>query len=513
MGTRAVAVAAAAGAAGMSGEAGLAGVPRLLEDLARLSEDKDSADIVFLLGRDETPVYAHRIILQARCKNFTAAKRIGTPTNPTPVRMPHAHPETFRQFIRYIYTGMIILQDSGIFEMLGLAQELGIEELWRSCEDHVSSTLSPANACALLSAALEAQERVPGGKAACSSFIEKCFAFIGENAMDTVKTTAFCNLPKDALVKLISSDYLNLEEEDVWRAVLNWAKYQAGVTQPTQHWTEEERVRVCQHLSGVINHVRLLLIDSQVFAEEVEPTGAVPIEMSLERYEFFTPDRSSGSKYLRYRYAALPSKYSEICSDKRLQPRVNSCLFFPGSQILSRDKIGFQRILNQWYGVPKQSWRLLYRASSHGYSAASFHRHCDNASPTFVILMGMRGEICGGFSDVSWGKTHSKVQYVSSERSFLFTLANTKDIPPTKFDIIKKSFAICPHPDIGPIFGAGADLLISNNCNVNKDSYTNLPHSYDGEHASSTLLMSDYHFSVVDYEVFTPSHPVPKSNH
>lgn len=56
----------------------------------------------------------------------------------------------------------IILQDSGIFEMLGLAQELGIEELWRSCEEHVSVTLSPGNACALLTAALEAQERVPG---------------------------------------------------------------------------------------------------------------------------------------------------------------------------------------------------------------------------------------------------------------------------------------------------------------------------------------------------------------
>lgn len=51
-----------------------------------------------------------------------------------------------------------------------------------------------------------------------------------------------------------------MEEEDVWRAVLNWAKYQAGVTQPTAHWTEEERARVCQQLSYVINHVRLLLI-------------------------------------------------------------------------------------------------------------------------------------------------------------------------------------------------------------------------------------------------------------
>lgn len=46
--------------------------------------------------------------------------------------------------------------------MLGLAQELGIEELWRSCEEHVSTTLSPGNACALLTAALDAQERVPG---------------------------------------------------------------------------------------------------------------------------------------------------------------------------------------------------------------------------------------------------------------------------------------------------------------------------------------------------------------
>lgn len=54
------------GAAGASGEVGLAGVPRLLEDLARLSEDKDSADILFLLGREETPVYGHRIILQVR---------------------------------------------------------------------------------------------------------------------------------------------------------------------------------------------------------------------------------------------------------------------------------------------------------------------------------------------------------------------------------------------------------------------------------------------------------------
>lgn len=56
----------------------------------------------------------------------------------------------------------------------------------------------------------------------------------------------------------------------------------------------------------------------------------------------------------------------------------------------------------------------------------------------------------------------------------------------------------------GPIFGAGADLLISSNCNTNMDSYSNLPHSYDGDGASPAALMGDYNFTVADYEVFTP---------
>lgn len=57
--------------------------------------------------------------------------------------------------------------------------------------------------------------------------------------------------------------------------------------------------------------------------------------------------------------------------------------------------------------------------------------------------------------------------------------------------------------ECGPIFGAGADLMISNNCNSNIDSYSNLPHSYDGVNASCTTLFSDYNFSIQDYEVFT----------
>lgn len=48
----------------------LAGVPRLLDDLQRLVEDRETADIVFIVGREEVPIYAHRLILRARYASF-----------------------------------------------------------------------------------------------------------------------------------------------------------------------------------------------------------------------------------------------------------------------------------------------------------------------------------------------------------------------------------------------------------------------------------------------------------
>lgn len=44
----------------------LAGLPQLLEDLQKLSEDQESCDVVFLLGREEERVFGHKIILMAR---------------------------------------------------------------------------------------------------------------------------------------------------------------------------------------------------------------------------------------------------------------------------------------------------------------------------------------------------------------------------------------------------------------------------------------------------------------
>lgn len=66
---------------------------------------------------------------------------------------------------------------------------------------------------------------------------------------------------------------------------------------------------------------------------------------------------------------------------------------------------------------------------------------------------------------------------------------------------------------VGPIFGAGADLQISNGCNANMDSYSNLPHSYEASaNASCNSLFGDYSFKIVDYEVYTLAAATPPTN-
>jgi hypothetical protein len=46
-----------------------------------------------------------------------------------------------------------------------------------------------------------------------------------------------------------------------------------------------------------------------------------------------------------------------------------------------------QSTLNGFYGNLKQVWRLVFRASIHGFTASAFHRHCDGIAPLMVIAV------------------------------------------------------------------------------------------------------------------------------
>ena len=89
------------------------GVEALLRDLQNLIDDRDSADVLFLVGKDEVAMYAHRLLLIARCNYFRNRQRELWSSKSVlaqlTVRKPDFRPDVFREVLTFIYTGKVIV--------------------------------------------------------------------------------------------------------------------------------------------------------------------------------------------------------------------------------------------------------------------------------------------------------------------------------------------------------------------------------------------------------------------
>ncbi len=87
---------------------------------------------------------------------------------------------------------------------------------------------------------------------------------------------------------------LSIHEEEVWHAVVRWGQFKAGVKTTMILWTEKDRALIKKSLHGVLEQVRVMDINSDVFAREVEPTGLLPMEMVLDRYRLAATNGEGG---------------------------------------------------------------------------------------------------------------------------------------------------------------------------------------------------------------------------
>eukprot|EP01099_Mayorella_cantabrigiensis_P007990 TRINITY_DN734_c1_g2_i1.p1 TRINITY_DN734_c1_g2~~TRINITY_DN734_c1_g2_i1.p1 ORF type:complete len:417 (+),score=99.19 TRINITY_DN734_c1_g2_i1:28-1251(+) len=149
------------------------------------------------------------------------------------------------------------------------------------------------------------------------------------------------------------------------------------------------------------------------------------------------------------------------------------------------------RWLKEARGNKVNKVELLYRATRDGFAPKEFHSRCDLQGPTLVLLKTTEGKRGGGYSAQSWTSSN-KYRDVSdpTKSSFLFSLDSqqTFKLRPNAGRSIKNN------SDLGPLFGSGADLHISES-----GSYS-FPGSYQLPSAAS--LFGQASWKVSDYEVW-----------
>jgi hypothetical protein len=192
-------------------------------------------------------------------------------------------------------------------------------------------------------------------------------------------------------------------------------------------------------------------------------------------------------------------------SNVLIENRLN---IFPGSTLLTSE---YEEKLMEFIGNDiqhrHQPWRLIYRASEHGFDASDFHRCCDSFAPTVSIIQTDFGNIFGGFTIVPWSSATLRADQ-ADPTAFLFTLKNTLNIPPTKCPVAKEyqQCAISHNPTCGPNFGSpkneGSDLCLRNKFN-DKTNCIFFPKSYFDPTNQGGLIFAKKYFACKEVEVFT----------
>ena len=210
----------------------------------------------------------------------------------------------------------------------------------------------------------------------------------------------------------------------------------------------------------------------------------------------------------------LPSLYIQESHQERFNKLVD--YYFPvesASFILQGSEIN-SNILSKHQSSQIESWlsedgvsgdlELLYQGSRDGWKASDFHAKCDNKGATITVIRSSDGFIFGGFSDKPW-KSSGGV-WCESDKAFLFSLKSpSNEVGMAKMRIKQNgcSNAIYHYYTLGPTFGGGHDLRISNKPNNNSNSCSNLGVTYElPSGQTDTFLAGSKNFKVSEIEVF-----------
>eukprot|EP01105_Mastigella_eilhardi_P017649 TRINITY_DN4065_c0_g1_i1.p1 TRINITY_DN4065_c0_g1~~TRINITY_DN4065_c0_g1_i1.p1 ORF type:complete len:226 (-),score=44.47 TRINITY_DN4065_c0_g1_i1:87-764(-) len=117
-------------------------------------------------------------------------------------------------------------------------------------------------------------------------------------------------------------------------------------------------------------------------------------------------------------------------------------------------------------------WRLLWRGSAHGFSAAAFHSRCDGRENTVTVVRNDKHYVFGGYTPLPW---HSRGGYATNcgGRTMVFTLERAGAPAEGVIHCTDHQYCICGYPSYGPAFHGCDSLFLCDCCHENPASHSN----------------------------------------
>ncbi|XP_071084061.1 kelch-like protein 3 [Haliotis cracherodii] len=194
---------------------------------------------------------AHRVALACHSRYFADIfmKNTEKIKLPVEVNLPGVNPYAFQAFLRYIYTGQMIVSPENVADLMAVGNRFYIQEILQICAEFVQCITSDQAVFIL------ANQSIPQD----SVLFKHAYNLVLENFCDVFDVEQFLNFTLDLVCMLLSDDYLYVHTEmDVFWAGLKWIAF---------HITERQT-----HLIKVMKCVRFALMSQSELFQCMEVT-------------------------------------------------------------------------------------------------------------------------------------------------------------------------------------------------------------------------------------------------
>uniref|UniRef100_A0A665WL92 BTB domain-containing protein n=1 Tax=Echeneis naucrates TaxID=173247 RepID=A0A665WL92_ECHNA len=201
-------------------------------------------DIILVAGDRRIP--AHRLVLSSVSDYFAAMFTSDVrEAKQDEVKMEGVDPDALWVLVQYAYTGRLELREDTIESLLSASCLLQLSSVVQACCSFLMKQLHPSNCLGIRSYA-DAQ--------GCHDLQRAAHAYTMDHFLEVVGSQEFLLLPVEEMERLITSDDINVpDEETVVTSLLTWVRHDA----PTRQ----------HHLPLLLAHIRLPLLQPQFLAD------------------------------------------------------------------------------------------------------------------------------------------------------------------------------------------------------------------------------------------------------
>ena len=218
------------------------------------------SDVSFTCGESRRIFHAHKYVLATSSAVFFAMFYGEIPPKEFPIRIEDVQDESFKEFLRFLYTDDCKITAENAIGVLYLAKKYLISSLAEKCCEILEASIKPENVFVVLEQAIQFDEK---------ELEEKSWDIVLTKTRECVNSETFCDIKLHTLNALLKKEWLPVTEVELFKAVLKWTDNECarqGIN------VEEDKTARRRILGDSVYEIRFLAMSQEDFAIHVSPT-------------------------------------------------------------------------------------------------------------------------------------------------------------------------------------------------------------------------------------------------